>query len=82
MAYEKFIPERGGRGDKFPTPYVTINKGGMTFNHHAKEMIGEGFKFVVFYFDEETNKIGFWFWKDPCSGSLHSSTIKPVRSFP
>jgi len=69
MAYEKFIPARGGRGDKFLTPYVTMNKGGMTFNRYAKELIGDGFKFVAFYFDKETNKIGLWFWKDACPGA-------------
>jgi len=41
MAYEKFIPERGGRGSMFLTPYVTINKGGMSFNRYVKEMIGD-----------------------------------------
>ena len=69
MAYEKFIPERGGRGEMFPTPYVTINKGGMSFNRYVKEMIGDGFKHIVFYFDKETKKIGLWFWKDSCPGS-------------
>ncbi len=69
MAYEKFIPARGGRGEMFSTPYVTINKAGMSFNHYAQEMIGDGFKFVMFYFDREASKIGFWFWKDSCPGS-------------
>ncbi len=69
MAYEKFIPERGGRGSMFLTPYVTINKGGISFNRYVKEMIGDNFKHIVFYFDKETSKIGFWFWKDSCPGS-------------
>jgi len=68
MAYEKFISSRGLQGQMFVTPYVTVNKGGMTFNRHAKEMIGDGFKYVVFYFDKETTKIGLWFWKDSCPG--------------
>ncbi|NVM21409.1 MAG: hypothetical protein HWN68_06480 [Desulfobacterales bacterium] len=69
MAYEKFISARGGQGKTFPAPYVTVNKGGMSFNRHAKEMIGDGFKFVVFFFDKQASKIGFWFWKDVCPGS-------------
>jgi len=68
MAYEKFIPERGGRIPMFSTPYVTINKGGMTFNRYARDMIGDGFKYIAFYFDKETSKIGFWFWKNACPG--------------
>ena len=69
MAYEKFMPTRGGRGSMFPTPYVTVNKAGISFNRYVKEMIGERFKFVIFYFDKETSKIGLWFWKDACPGS-------------
>ena len=69
MAYEKFMPTRGGQGERFSEPYVTINKGGMSFNRHVKEMIGDGLKFVVLYFDKETSKVGFWFWKDSCPGS-------------
>jgi len=69
MAYEKFIPTRGGRATMFLTPYVTVNKSGMSFNRYVKEMIGGRFKFVIFYFDKETNKIGLWFWKDACPGS-------------
>jgi len=69
MAYEKFIPDRGVRGSMFLTPYVTINRGGMSFNRHVKEMIGDEFKYVAFYFDRETGKIGLWFWKDACPGS-------------
>ncbi len=69
MAYEKFMPARGGQGKTFSGPYVTINKGGMTFNRHVREMIGDGFKFVAFYFDKEASKIGFWFWKDACPRS-------------
>lgn len=69
MAYEKFIAERGVRGETFLTPYVTVNKGGMSFNRHAKKMIGEGFNFVVFYFDTQVGKIGLWFWKESCPGS-------------
>ena len=81
MAYEKFIPERGGRGSMFITPYVTINKGGMSFNSYVKEMIGDGFKYVAFYFDKETNKIGLWFWKDSCSGSYALIWLKNRESF-
>ena len=69
MAYEKFILDRGGRGSMFLKPYVTINKGGMSFNRYVKEMIGDGFKYVAFYFDKEASKIGLWFWKDVCPGS-------------
>jgi len=69
MAYEKFIATHGGRGKMFTTPYVTINKGGMSFNRSAKEMIGDKFKFVAFYFDKEASKIGLWFWKNSCPGS-------------
>ncbi len=69
MAYEKYIPERGGRGEMFSTPYVTVNKGGISFNRYVKEMIGDGFKHVAFYFDKEAKKIGLWFWKDSCPGS-------------
>ena len=69
MAYEKFISSRGGQGKTFPAPYVTVNKGGMSFNRHAKKMIGDGFNFVVFFFDKQASKIGFWFWKDACPGS-------------
>ena len=69
MAYEKFMPTRGGQGSKFFGPYVTINKGGMSFNRYVKEMIGDAFNFVVFYFDKEASKIGFWFWKDARPGS-------------
>jgi len=69
MAYEKFKPPRGGRGKMFFGPYVTVNKGGMSFNYYVKEMIGDKFKFVVFYFNREANKIGFWFWKNSCPGS-------------
>jgi len=81
MAYEKFIPARGGRGDRFPTPYVTINKGGMSFNRYAGEMIGNEFKFVAFYFDKETNKIGLWFWKDSCPGSYALIWFKNRETF-
>jgi|GEM_PF-1194795 len=69
MAYEKFMAIRGGKGKKFFGPYVTINKGGMSFNSYVTEMIGDGFKHVAFYFDKETRKIGLWFWKDSCPGS-------------
>ncbi len=81
MAYEKFIPERGGRGEMFPTPYVTINKGGMSFNRYVKEMIGDEFKHIVFYFDKETNKIGLWFWKDSCPGSYSLIWYKNRETF-
>jgi len=81
MAYEKFIPARGGRGEKFSTPYVTINKGGMSFNRYAGKMIGNEFKFVVFYFDKETNKIGLWFWKDSCPGSYGLIWFKNRETF-
>ena len=69
MAYEKFMAIRGGQGKKFFGPYVTINKGGMSFNSYVIEMIGDEFKHVAFYFDKETRKIGLWFWKDSCPGS-------------
>ena len=81
MAYEKFIPERGGRGSMFISPYVTINKGGMSFNCHVKEMIGEKFKHIVFYFDKETKKIGLWFWKDSCPGSYSLLWFKNRETF-
>jgi len=81
MAYEKFIPERGGRGTMFSTPYVTINKGGMSFNRYVKEMIGEKFKHIVFYFDKETKKIGLWFWKDSCPGSYALLWFKNRETF-
>lgn len=81
MAYEKFIPERGGRGIMFLTPYVTINKGGMSFNRYTKEMIGDGFKYVAFYFDKETSKIGLWFWKDSRPGSYALIWFKNRETF-
>ena len=81
MAYEKFIPERGGRGEMFSTPYVTVNKGGISFNRYVKEMIGDEFKFVAFYFDKETSKIGFWFWKDSCPGSYALLWFKNRETF-
>ena len=81
MAYEKFIPERGGRGSMFSTPYVTINKGGMSFNPYVKEMIGEKFKHIVFYFDKEARKIGLWFWKDSCPGSYSLLWFKNRETF-
>jgi len=81
MAYEKFIPERGGRGSMFLTPYVTINKGGMSFNRYVLEMIGEKFKHIVFYFDKETKKIGLWFWKDSCPGSYSLLWFKNRETF-
>ncbi len=69
MAYEKFRSKRGGQGVRLFGPYVTVNKGGLSFNRYAKEMIGDGFNFVMFYFDKEASKIGLWFWKDSCPGS-------------
>jgi len=81
MAYEKFMATRGGKGTRFFGPYVTVNKGGMTFNSYAKEMIGDGFKFVAFYFDRETNKIGFWFWKDACPGAYALNWHKSGEHF-
>ena len=81
MAYEKFIPERGGRGSMFITPYVTINQGGMSFNRYVKGMIGDGFKHVVFYFDKESSKIGLWFWKDACPGSYGLNWHKSREHF-
>jgi len=81
MAYEKFVPERGGRGSMFSTPYVTINKGGMSFNCYVKEMIGEKFKHIVFYFDKETKKIGLWFWRDSCPGSYSLLWFKNRDTF-
>jgi len=81
MAYEKFIPERGGRGTMFSTPYVTINKGGISFNRYVREMIGDRFKFVAFYFDKETSKIGLWFWKDSCPGSYSLLWFKNRQTF-
>ena len=81
MAYEKFIPARGGRGDKFVTPYVTMNKGGMSFNRYAGEMIGPEFKYVAFYFDKENSKIGLWFWKDSCPGSYALIWFKHRKTF-
>lgn len=81
MAYEKFIPERGGRGSMFLMPYVTINKGGMSFNRYVKEMIGDKFNYVAFYFDKEASKIGLWFWKDSCPGSYALLWHKSRESF-
>ncbi len=81
MAYEKFIPTRGGHGERFSEPYVTINKGGMSFNRHVKEMIGDGLKYVVLFFDKEAWKIGFWFWKDSCPGSYAIIRHKSHESF-
>ena len=81
MAYEKFIPERGGRGEMFSTPYVTVNKGGISFNRYVKEMIGDGFKHVAFYFDKEASKIGLWFWKDSCPGSYSLIWLKNRETF-
>ena len=81
MAYEKFMPDRGGRASMFLTPYMTINKGGMSFNRHVKEMIGDEFKYVVFYFDKEASKIGLWFWKDSCPGSYALIWHKSRESF-
>ena len=79
MAYEKYIPERGGRGSMFLTPYVTINKGGMSFNRYVKEMIGEKFKHIVFYFDKESSKIGLWFWRILVRAATRSSGSKTAR---
>ena len=81
MAYEKFMATRGGKTRMFFGPYVTINKGGMTFNSYARKMIGDGFKFVVFYFDKATSKIGFWFWKDACPGSYALNWHKSREHF-
>jgi len=81
MAYEKFIPERGGRTPMFVTPYATINKGGISFNRYVKEMIGDEFKYVVFYFDKEIRKIGLWFWKDACPGSYSLLWFKNRDTF-
>jgi len=81
MAYEKFIPERGGRGSMFLGPYVTVNKSGMSFNRYVKEMIGDNFKFVVFYFDKQASKIGLWFWKDSCPGSYALLWFKNRNTF-
>ena len=81
MAYEKFLATRGGQGIRFFGPYVTINKGGMTFNRYAKEMIGDGFKYVAFYFDRETSKIGFWFWKNACPGGYGLNWHKSGEHF-
>ena len=81
MAYEKFMATRGGHGKKFFGPYVTINKGGMSFNRYVKEMIGNEFKYVAFYFDKETSKIGFWFWKDACPGSYALNWHKSREHF-
>jgi len=81
MAYEKFMPTRGGHGERFSEPYVTVNKGGMSFNRHVKEMIGDEFKFVAFYFDKEASKIGLWFWKDSCPGSYALIWLKNRETF-
>ncbi|MBA7668224.1 hypothetical protein ES703_76333 [subsurface metagenome] len=81
MAYEKFIPDRGVRGSMFLTPYVTINRGGMSFNRYVKEMIGDRFKYVAFYFDKQTSKIGLWFWKDSCPGSYALIWLKNRETF-
>ncbi|HEB36134.1 MAG TPA: hypothetical protein ENI18_09880 [Candidatus Aminicenantes bacterium] len=81
MAYEKYIPERGGRGEMFSTPYVTVNKGGISFNRYVKKMIGDGFKHVAFYFDKEARKIGLWFWKDSCPGSYSIIWYKHRETF-
>ena len=81
MAYEKFMVTRGGRGSMFLTPYVTINKGGMSFNRYAKEMIGDEFNFVAFYFDKATSKIGLWFWKDACPGGYRLNWHKSREHF-
>ncbi len=81
MAYEKFMPTRGGHGERFSEPYVTINKGGMSFNRHVKEMIGDGLKFVVLFFDKEASKIGLWFWEDSCPGSYALIWLKNREAF-
>ena len=81
MAYEKFMVKRGGQGKTFFGPYVTINKGGMSFNRYAKEMIGDEFNFVAFYFDKATSKIGFWFWKDACPGGYALNWHKSGEHF-
>ena len=81
MAYEKFVSTRGGRRVRLFGPYVTINKGGISFNSYAKEMIGDKFKFVMFFFDREASKIGLWFWKDSCPGGYALNWHKSGEHF-
>ena len=81
MAYEKFMAARGGQGMRIFGPYVTVNKGGMSFNSYARDMIGDSFKFVMFFFDREASKIGFWFWKDSCPGSYSLLSFKNREVF-
>ncbi|GAH45649.1 unnamed protein product [marine sediment metagenome] len=53
----------------------------MSFNRYVKEMIGDKFKYVAFYFDKETKKIGLWFWKDSCPGSYALIWFKNRETF-
>jgi len=81
MAYEKFVSTRGGQGVRLFGPYVTVNKGGMSFNSYARDMIGDRFKFVMFFFDKEASKIGLWFWKDSCPGGYSLNWHKSGEFF-
>jgi len=64
MAFKKFIVPRKGSAASYDEPYLSFTKHHMILNKAAKEQIGKEFKFVVLYFDDETNSVGLRFWKE------------------
>ena len=64
MAFKKFFTSRRGFVTKHDKPYLRFTKHHIILNDEAKEQIGETFNYVVLYFDDETNSIGLWFWKE------------------
>jgi len=64
MAFERFITPRRGFLVKYDEPHLKLTMHHIVLNDKAMKQIGEVFKYVVLYFDDETNSIGLQFWKE------------------
>jgi len=79
MAFKKFIAPRRGLVASYDEPYLRFTKHHMILNEKAKEQIGEAFKYVVLYFDDETSSVGLWFWKERVVDSYGIGDSKKQR---
>jgi len=82
MAFKKFVVPRKGSVASYDKPYLSFTKHHIVINDAAMKQIGETFKFVVLYFDDETNSVGLQFWKERAldSYSIGSKSERYKRS--
>ena len=64
MAFKKLINPRRSVVGKYDTPHLTISKNQIILNDKGRELIGDEFNYVLLYFDDETDSVGMWFWKE------------------